>query len=455
MNSTAFETLSSRLPPRESLGMIFSSFLAFEGDRPRQWLCDRRLQRHQHLTQQTAPTNLRGEPAWLREQFWADYWHRQWRLQEPDQEPDQGQQRRLLQPPSVVSHHLAAYLQEPCYWAAQGIARKFTSQQYGVADFFQLAFGSTETVLKNFAPERGAQFKGFAQMVYTNALRDVLRRQREADLCSAWSLLRKISRKRVIEVLNQVGLAPQQQTQYLLAWQCFGAVFVPQLQGGKALDPQPLQWQAIAAAYNQERQIQGVEGKAQDGAKLEQWMGQLAQWLRHALYPTVTSLTPPGEDYEGSWELADPLQPSLLDIAIELEAHTQRDQQQQALHRHLHQSLQDLPLELRQVVSLYYGQDQTQQQIAQQLHKPQAWVSRRLSKARQTLLTQLLQWAEEHRAKKHRAEKHRAKQHRAKEHQTQADPAHQVNNPEPMDEIKAYSLLLEEWLRATAVVLEP
>lgn len=75
--------------------------------------------------------------------------------------------------------------------------------------------------------------------------------------------------------------------------------------------------------------------------------------------------------------------------------------------------------DLRHLLHLYYQESLTQQQIAQTLQTKQYTVSRRLTKARETLLKTLVQWS-----------------------QTMA------NAPLTADTLQQISLLLEEWLKS-------
>jgi hypothetical protein len=78
----------------------------------------------------------------------------------------------------------------------------------------------------------GSSLKSYASLVLANALKDNLRQRQAVDICSDWALLRKWSKKRVIEVLDRVEIAEQDAAQYQLAWFCFKTLYVPNESGG-------------------------------------------------------------------------------------------------------------------------------------------------------------------------------------------------------------------------------
>ena len=200
--------------PRQEIIELFSTFAQFESDRFRRWLRDPKLRR-------SIECCLADSAEPLSENLWALYWHRCWQHQSSN----------------LAKLHLSAYLQEPCYWAAQKTLTRFTNTQYGLADYFQMAIAPIEPILEGFKPERSSSLKAYASMKFLSRIKDLLRQSREADICSHWSLLRKISNRMVIEVLHQAGLSAPQIEQYRLAWMCFNAVYVQTQPRGTAVQP--------------------------------------------------------------------------------------------------------------------------------------------------------------------------------------------------------------------------
>ncbi len=83
--------------PRKDITDLFSTFVQFEADRFSRWITDIRLRRNMEDCLNQASTM----PA--SKQVWALSWHQNWQNQTTQ----------------LAAKHLSAYLQEPCYWAAQ------------------------------------------------------------------------------------------------------------------------------------------------------------------------------------------------------------------------------------------------------------------------------------------------------------------------------------------------
>jgi RNA polymerase sigma factor (sigma-70 family) len=365
--------------PRQQITELFSTFLQFEAEHFDRWVTDPRLR---HQMQQLE----RAKAVPTSERFWALYWYKHW--QEGVTPVISQQQARL---------HLTAYLQEPCYWAAQQTVRKFTDLHYRLADCFQIAVAEVPAVLRGYNPERGASLKTYASMAFSSLLRDALRQRQVVDLSTDWSLLRRTSKKRLLEALHRAGLAETTLTQYRLAWICFNTQFVPAAPGGKLPKPDAAFWNTVAQLYNSERHQLTTTGSAVDGATMEHWLTQMASWVRSYLYPTVSSLNTPKfteEAVEVQDTLADPNADSLLNELIDDEDANDRSKQQAKLNQTLITALTQLDPQSQDILRLYYQQGKTQQQIMKEMAMSQASVSRRLSKAREALLTAVVQWSQ-------------------------------------------------------------
>jgi DNA-directed RNA polymerase specialized sigma24 family protein len=72
-----------------------------------------------------------------------------------------------------------------------------------------------------------------------------------------------------------------------------------------------------------------------------------------------------------------------------------RNQQQSQISQVLLEAINHLDPDERKLLELYYAQKATQTEMAQQLGTKQYNVSRKLSKARKTLLKSLAQWSKE------------------------------------------------------------
>lgn len=393
---------------RQELIELFSAFLRFESDGFHHWVSDRRLRRNM---QRCLEVYSKHEPTFAlesrsSEHFWVLYWHQCWHQEDV-----------------LAEGHLTAYLQEPCYWTAQQLARKFTSVQFGVSDFFQIGMAEIRTVLKGFKPDRGASLKTFANLAFSSLLKDQLRQRQEANLCSNLGLLRRVSKKRLLEALKQAGLASSAIAQYQLAWMCFNALYVPTQTGNNQLPAVDRSlWLAMTDLYNLERRKQ-LDGSVptSNPETIERWLNQCATWVRAYLYPPVESLNIPKAGLESSSErqddLTDPLQESLLTALVLQEERQERQEQWTQIFSAIVAALEQLNAESQAVLRLYYQQGLTQQQIMQQLQMSQATVSRRLTKAREALLLSLVQWNHQH-----------------------------LNKATTPNQIKEMSAALEEWL---------
>jgi RNA polymerase sigma factor (sigma-70 family) len=377
-----------RMSPRQAVTDIFSTFLQFEAEGLQGWVADSKLRRSmqkqllgplEHPLEH--PLESQAQAARWEGDTWALYWHRYWQAG--------GAEQRRCQA------HLAAYLQEACYWAAGQALPRVVSLRYSLADCFQLAIAEVPKILQAFVPHQAASLKTYGRVAFGNIIRDALRREREIDICSDWSLLLKVSRKRLQAALQNGGLAADVIAQYLGAWQCFETAYLqsPPTAMRQRRAPDRVLWQAVATLYNQNPSFPN-----QPPETLEKWLTTSAQRVRADLYPSVTSLNTPRAS-EGPGELQDDLpadqSASLLEGLIGQEEQADRQAQQQQVHHRLATALEQLDAMAVQLMDLYYGQHRTQQQIAQQLDLQQYTVSRRLAKARTALLLALAQWSQD------------------------------------------------------------
>lgn len=360
--------------PRQDIIEVFSTFLQFDAERFSAWATDPQLRR----SMRTSLTRLpQLETA---ENFWVLYWYKLWQTQ----------------PASQAKLHLAAYLQEVCYWAAHKTIASFSaSSQYTLSDCFVMAIARLDKVLKGFNPQLGYSFKNYASVIFSTVLKDILRQHQEVDICSNWSLLRKLSQKRLVESLQNAGFGSETIADYVLAWNCFKTIYVPTQPTGTRQLPKPdaATWEAIAELYHKERPSQTLSVQM-----LEKWLGACAKAARSYLYPSFVSINAPkpGQD---SGEFLDDLtgfaQETFLNEIITAEEEQSQHLQQAQIKAVLAEALSKLDPQAQKIMHLYYAQGLTQQQIAQELDVKQYTVSRRLTKARESLLLSLARWSGE------------------------------------------------------------
>ena len=360
--------------PRDRLIDQFSTFALLEQDRFGRWIGDPRLERsmQQQLANTSHPTTD--------DRIWAIYWYRQ-----------------LTHP--LAQLHLTAYLQEVCYLIAIEMTRRFKSSQYTPADYFQLANIHIPRVFNSFNPDCNNNLKIYAKLVLTNALKDLLRQRQVADVCSDWSLLRKVSKKRVGEVLLQQGIVEPQAERYRLAWFCFRTVYTPpQLNSQGLLPPEPSVWGEMVELYNVQRQQLASPGEVLTVDRMELQITKLAKWIRAYLYPPIDSLNRDKPE-PGSGEIQDELtdpnsSQSLLDLAIERADFDRRTAQQSELKIVLTEAFANLKPELQSILQLFYREGLTQQEMADRLQMSQTTIFRRIKQAEAQLLAALLVWIE-------------------------------------------------------------
>lgn len=402
----------------------FSAFMELTDNRFCRWLVDPRLNRsmtkaidtlskapplerhpdsnstHTHKNTNTNPPQAFIDQERLTQSnFWTIYWHREWQMK----------------PNSLAYHHLMAFAQESCYWAALKISTGFSSTQYALSDCFQVAIAGFPKILRSFSPHQNAQLDTYARRAFGNIIRDTLRQRKETDICSDWSLLRKLSQKRLQEAIASAGQADRGPV-YILAWQCFKDLYVPdRSRSTKQLEgPDASTWDAIAQQFQKsvssdQMSIFNPPGDAiasTDATTLKKWLLLCATMARAYLYPKAKSLNAPklGAD---SGELQDSIpeirnthpetgpMPDLLAAMIAQEEQHQRQAQRTTIKQVLEQAISQLKPEAQMILKLYYGQGFNQQDIAQVLNIKQYTVSRRLRRIKETLIKQCATWSEQ------------------------------------------------------------
>jgi RNA polymerase sigma factor (sigma-70 family) len=362
---------------RQTTLEIFSTFLCFEDGTVSGWMTDGRLRRSIQicLDGSTQPETSPG--------YWALYWHQTWQTSASP----------------IASNHLAAYLQEVCYWAAQKLSLNLSGGQ-SIADFFQIAIIKLDRVLKGFNARAGTELKSYASFAFTNAIKDTLRQRQEVEVCTDWALLHKVSHKRLGEALQNLGLNSETNAVYLLAWQCFKTIYAPtDLQGSRKLGkPDPAILTAIANLYNGDRgSLLNAAAPPANADLMAQWLTTCGTAVRSYLYPAVVSASQPKPNTESEEfldDFASTFQASLLTQAIEREDMAERATQRSQLQKVLLKALVKVDVQSQRLLQMYYGQELTQQEIAKRSAIKQYTISRRLTSARQLLLTALGEWSQ-------------------------------------------------------------
>lgn len=374
--------------PRHDLIETFSTFVQFEDDRFRSWSSDPRLRRNMQRcwAQESATAKSTESARALR--FWVLYWHKRWQAL----------------PQSLARAHLLAYLQESCYWMAYKAGVSFTSTQYGVSDCFQLAITHLDKVLRGFDPEQGFDLKSYATAAFSSLIRDRLRQRQEVDICTDWSLLRKVSQKRLVAALAERGLGDREIEYHLLAWRAYKLIYVPTQSGStrRLAAPTPSTWEAIIQQANADRGSLSEAAashlpKAISRPQVESWLAQAAKAVRSYLYPSAVSMNALMAGQEGSEyldSLTDDDQAPPLTAIISQEEVSQRAAQHSALNAVLKGAIAQLEPASQRLLTLYYQEGATQQAIATELGLKQYAISRALTRIKKALITALSQWSQ-------------------------------------------------------------
>lgn len=437
------------MTPRRKLLELFTTFVQFTNGYFNGWAVDARLRRSM-IRAVEAFESLEKSPH-QSEGFWVVYWYQQWkqeaasRSQESEGRSQEGgkgdasgygvsdvgskEVSPIPYPPTpnpsspLPLSHLSAYLQETCYWSAQRATTTLTSQHLELADYFQLAIAAFPKVIQGYTPDYGASLKTYASLCFGNAIRDGLRRQREANSRSNWGLLRKLSQKCFTDMLQQAGLSAEAIARYQLAWNCFKLHCAPTNPTATRhlADPDRITWQAITDLYNQQRLKLSPTAAIATPALLEQWLTQCAKHARAYLHPPTASLNTLMADRTDELQdlLPAPAEASPMTALLAEEAWQERQTHYAQIQQVLTDAIARLNPQIQELLTLYYAQRRTQQQIAAHLETKQYTVSRRLSSAKETLLLAIAQWSQE------------------SLHITPTSTA-----------VKGMSVLLEEWLEA-------
>ncbi|NJM24063.1 MAG: hypothetical protein HC907_38610 [Richelia sp. SM1_7_0] len=184
--------------------------------------------------------------------------------------------------------HLLAYLQEPFYLASERTFAKYQNSLYGIGDYFQMANAEVEIIIKSFNAGKSSNLRNYAIMAASSRLRDILRQRKEADTCTDWSLLRRVSTKAFLEALSKAGFSQAIVAQYRLAWICFKELYIHHSYTTRQL-PQPNHelWLAIANLYNRERLIQlDFNTEECTSEKMRLWLTQSNDSLTQVFFST-------------------------------------------------------------------------------------------------------------------------------------------------------------------------
>lgn len=261
----------------------------------------------------------------------------------------------------------------------------------------QIAILETNKVLNGFKPTIGQKLSKYAQYCFSNLLREHFRCRKEIDICTDWALLRKISEKTLYSAL--ANYSQNKVLSFILCWKCFKQVYVPNPDNTRKLEaPNRLVLEKIMQLYNSRILSESNQlVRLSDIEMVLQWLQQSAKSARQYLHPSIKSLNVSRPEQEGELLdiIKDPVfESDLTEILIQQENYNQREQQKTDMINCLTKTIDNLDQETKAILTGYYRQQLTQKELSQQFSLSQPTVNRRLNKARQTLLQELVKWTQ-------------------------------------------------------------
>lgn len=335
------------------------------------WVWEPQLRRHMDKMVAANP----GAP----EKFWGLYWLKE-ALSLPEPLPDP------LPPDPPAKWHLAAYLEEVCYWTSIKICQEFSDKGYNPADCFQMARNLASNPAKLFATydSRLSGVQTYAQMRLKSYMLEDLRRGREAEKYSDWALLRSLTPTALEKALENYGLKEAQIPPYRLAWQCFNKIYTPTKAEGtrKLQPPTPAQWETIVNRYNQ----LGESAKLAATVRVKD-----LQNLLNTVVQAVRCKSQNSPVSARSIDDVDPSKPvpeSLLYNDSSEESNPKVEWEQ--VNSILSQSFQSLPDEIRTMFELWLGLDFNQKEVGDLFGWAPDKFSKQMKKHGKSLLQGLL-----------------------------------------------------------------
>lgn len=170
-----------------------------------------------------------------------EYWAKHWLTQALENQHN-----------SLARGHLAAYLEEVCYWTIIKITPVLSVYNLRKVDCFLIAREAAVKVEKVFKTYdfKTSGVKTYAQFRIRGEVLQTLRRGREEDKYSWPGLLRNTSKKRLEEILKKSIIQEAELSRFFLAYDCFKTKYVPTKQkGSQQLQPPTTEQLAEMALY--------------------------------------------------------------------------------------------------------------------------------------------------------------------------------------------------------------
>lgn len=288
----------------------------------------------------------------------------------------------------LALQHLAAYLQNSCYWAVKQICELQIKNDwydyFDIAKAFVYQSEKLESAIRKYNPDRGANLNTFFQQILISQIRS----EAKVNKCSPWRLLCIASPDKLREALQAAGYKEPEISVYLFIRKYFKQVYQlnhihnpTRTKGERWTEPVLKDFQEIVNLYNAEKQLPSAPHEVRSfsgvvtSEQVKDWMNICIRVLQ--AHPKIT---------EVSWEAIQdsslnvtreqlaklnlPAQPQLSEVEKEPSISLQKDaelrQELIKINTRIEQLIQQkkLPENRQYFCLLYYGFDFTQQQIA-------------------------------------------------------------------------------------------
>jgi hypothetical protein len=364
---------------RENLVEQFSTFL-FWGDENVRWVSDGRLQRRMenYLAQGESLTNP---------EYWVLFFQKKWLSSGKGDNP--------------FRQHLHAYLQEPCYWAADKMYQNYHQKfEYAKEDYFNMGVLLFDNeILSEFNPQLNTRFYNFALTRLKQRITDQLREEDRTVGHTIWSLLlNQCSPRRLTKALSLQGLSGEFLESHLLAWNYYQEIYGQARRriDGRLQPPSHEQWAEIAQKYNSDSEST-LKVSPQE---IEEWLETCGNALLNYLSPTGNEVEldkPIGEDGDTIEDLTEaPTQGNLIDILGEKEEWESTQQTMRKILAWLQEEIPKIKPERQSEMEMRYGEKLTWQDIAVRLGKKRkdyTPILRRVQTVRKNLAKKFIEWA--------------------------------------------------------------
>lgn len=303
-----------------------------------------------------------------------EYWAKHWLTQALQNNQD-----------SLARGHLAAYLEEVCYWTIIKITPILSAYNLQKVDCFliaRVAAVEVEKVFKNY-DFKSSGVKTYAQMRIRGEVLQTLRRGREEDKYSGPALLRNTSKKRLEEVVTKSGVKEPEYSRFCLVFDCFKNKYVPTKQrGSKQLQPPTAKQLADIALFYRECHPKKEVITAEE---IQRLLDICVNLLKESSFKSFSSLE----------ELDLKKEKEYLSVVDNYDEPSAPDELQQ-VNSVLVNAFMQLTATARQMLELVMGLNINQGDLAAFFgYKEQYEVSREIKRKRKELLKALAKWSAE------------------------------------------------------------